>query len=87
MFVYCSSQNLIKSHFSKGVLIELGNGELKRVEDMRTEDFVQSSNSTPGIELIDSTVLKIVPQDGGSVVVTLSNPKSKTKVNYGLKVA
>lgn len=50
------------------------------MEDMRTEDFILSSNVTPDLELIDSTVLRIAPQRG-SVVLTLSNAPSKMNVS------
>lgn len=60
----------------------MGSGELKRVEDMRTEDFILSSNVTPDLELIDSTVLRISSQRGsGSVILTLSNAPSKMNVS------
>lgn len=70
----------MKSNFNKGVLIELGNGELKPVEEMRTEDFILSSNVTPDLELIDSTILRIMPH-GNVIVLTLSNSASKLNVS------
>lgn len=74
------TSNIIKSNFNKGVLIELGNGELKPVEEMRTEDFILSSNVTPDLEMIDSTILRIMPH-GNVIVLTLSNSASKLNVS------
>lgn len=47
---------------------------------MRTEDFILSSNVTPDLEMIDSTVLRITPH-GHAVVLTLSNSASKLNVS------
>ncbi|XP_059616656.1 ataxin-1 [Phlebotomus argentipes] len=77
------STTTVKPNFSKGVLIDLGNGEMRRVEDMRTEDFLTSSAKTPGLELVDSTVLKISP-GGSDVVVTLHCVKHKSKVHLSV---
>lgn len=68
------------SNFGKGSLIELSTGELKRVEDMRTEDFVISSSKNPNLQLIDTTVVKVTPQSKNMVVITLSY-NNNNKVN------
>lgn len=47
---------------------------------MRTEDFILSSNVTPELELIDSTILRIMPH-GNVIVLTLSNSASKLNVS------
>ncbi|XP_028849840.1 inactive histone-lysine N-methyltransferase 2E [Denticeps clupeoides] len=48
-------------HFTKGSLIELAGGRLKRVEDMRTEDFLRSADTLPEFHLSTCTVLLISP--------------------------
>lgn len=58
------------TNFTKGSLIELATGELKRVEDMRAEDFIVSSNKNPDLQLADTTVVKISTSPLQSVVVT-----------------
>lgn len=65
------------TNFSKGTLIELSTGELKRVEDMRTEDFITSSSKNPNLQLIDTTVVKMTPQSKNNVLITLSYNNSK----------
>ena len=46
-------------HFMKGSIIQLHNGELKRVEDFRTEDFVTSAELSDNLKIDSSTVVKI----------------------------
>lgn len=46
-------------HFMKGSIIQLSNGELKRVEDLQTEDFVQSAEISNDLKIDSSTVVKI----------------------------
>ncbi|XP_017264880.1 ataxin-1-like [Kryptolebias marmoratus] len=48
-------------HFTKGSLIELGSGRLKRVEELRTEDFLRSADTSPEFHLSTCTVLLISP--------------------------
>ncbi|XP_056154700.1 cleavage and polyadenylation specificity factor subunit 6 [Lampris incognitus] len=48
-------------HFTKGSLIELANGRLKRVEELRTEDFLRSADTSPDFHLSTCTVLLIAP--------------------------
>lgn len=57
--------------FKKTSLIELENGDLKRVEDMRIEDFAESAERSAEMKLTDSTVNKIM-KGPKSVLVTLS---------------
>ena len=45
-------------HFMKGSIIELANGELKRVEDLQTEDFVQSADISNDLKIDSSTVVR-----------------------------
>ncbi|XP_070575897.1 ataxin-1-like isoform X2 [Ptychodera flava] len=46
-------------HFMKGSIIQLANGELKKVEDLRTEDFVQSAAVSEDLKIDSSTVVRI----------------------------
>lgn len=62
-----SSSNI----FKKSSLIELENGDLKRIEDMRTEDFTESAEKSSKMKLTDSTVNKIM-KGPKNVIVTLS---------------
>ncbi|XP_075955911.1 uncharacterized protein LOC142958445 [Anarhichas minor] len=48
-------------HFTKGSLIELASGRLKRVEELRTEDFLRSADTSPEFHLSTCTVLLISP--------------------------
>ncbi|XP_029575746.1 hormone receptor 4 [Salmo trutta] len=50
-------------HFAKGSLIELVGGRLKRVEELRTEDFLRSANTSPEFHLSTCTILLIAPSD------------------------
>ncbi|KAK3609396.1 hypothetical protein CHS0354_011972 [Potamilus streckersoni] len=46
-------------HFFKGSIIQLANGDLKRVEDLKTEDFVHSADTSADLKIDSSTVVKI----------------------------
>ncbi|KAK5894931.1 hypothetical protein CesoFtcFv8_011573 [Champsocephalus esox] len=48
-------------HFTKGSLIELASGRLKQVEELRTEDFLRSADTSPEFHLSTCTVLLISP--------------------------
>ncbi|KAK6303716.1 hypothetical protein J4Q44_G00261700 [Coregonus suidteri] len=50
-------------HFAKGSLIELVGGRLKRVEELRTEDFLRSADTSPEFHLSTCTVLLIAPSN------------------------
>lgn len=50
-------------HFTKGSLIELASGQLKRVEELRTEDFLWSADTSPEFHLSTCTVLLISPSN------------------------
>ncbi|KAK4876945.1 hypothetical protein RN001_009451 [Aquatica leii] len=70
-------------NFTKGSLIQLANGELRRVEDMRTEDFVNSAERSPELRLADSTVVRIEENPiTGTGTVTLSYNQRRTQVEF-----
>ncbi|XP_041080504.1 ataxin-1-like [Polyodon spathula] len=50
---------LVLPHFAKGSLIQLSTGELRRVEDMHTEDFMCSADASPELRLSYCTVQRI----------------------------
>uniref|UniRef100_A0A673JDH8 Ataxin 1b n=1 Tax=Sinocyclocheilus rhinocerous TaxID=307959 RepID=A0A673JDH8_9TELE len=50
--------------FMKGSIIQLADGELKRVEDLRTEDFVQSAEVSGELKIDSSTVERIDQSEG-----------------------
>uniref|UniRef100_A0A8C6SYL2 Ataxin 1-like n=1 Tax=Neogobius melanostomus TaxID=47308 RepID=A0A8C6SYL2_9GOBI len=47
------------SHFMKGAIIQLATGELKRVEDLQTQDFVRSAELSGGLKIDSSMVVNI----------------------------
>ncbi|KAM4614519.1 ataxin-1-like [Discoglossus pictus] len=49
----------LPSHFMKGAIIQLATGELKRVEDLQTQDFVRSAEVSGGLKIDSSTVVDI----------------------------
>lgn len=46
-------------YFIKGSIIQLADGELKRVEDLKTEDFIQSAEISNELKIDSSTVERI----------------------------
>lgn len=60
-------------------MIEVGD-QVKRIGDMQTEDFITCSTKAPDVELVYTTVLKIVSQNNNVVVVTLTDPSIKSMV-------
>lgn len=79
-----NNNNTHTPSFNKGSLIQLANGELKRVEDMRTEDFVMSAERSPALRLDPSTVVRIEPSTAnkGFNLLTLSYGEHRTQVSY-----
>ncbi|XP_051830642.1 ataxin-1-like [Antechinus flavipes] len=54
-----STSSHLPSHFMKGAIIQLATGELKRVEDLQTQDFVRSAEVSGGLKIDSSTVVDI----------------------------
>eukprot|EP00092_Neocalanus_flemingeri_P034684 GFUD01037734.1.p1 GENE.GFUD01037734.1~~GFUD01037734.1.p1 ORF type:complete len:481 (-),score=147.99 GFUD01037734.1:170-1612(-) len=46
-------------HFKKGSLIQLAGGEMKKVEDLETEDFVESADLCRDISIEHSTIVRL----------------------------
>ena len=63
-------------HFRAGSMIQLASGNMKRVELLRTEDFVNSAASCPDISLEEATVTKLDNNNNNSVLLTFSVGKS-----------
>jgi hypothetical protein len=69
-------------HFKLGSLIQLSNGDLKKVEDLTTNDFVQSANQTKDVQLMDSMVAAIdKSQQASMAVITFLVGKQRLKVS------
>ncbi|XP_029701950.1 ataxin-1-like, partial [Takifugu rubripes] len=47
------------SHFMKGAIIQLATGELKRVEDLQTHDFMRSAEVSGGLKIDSSMVVDV----------------------------
>lgn len=64
-------------------MIELSNGTLRKVEELRTEDFVMSAEKSDSLQIEDSTVVRIQPPSNSSncVIITFSYENNKSKVS------
>lgn len=72
-------------NFTRGSLIELSNGSLRRVEDLRTEDFIMSAEKSVDLQLADSTVVKIISSNNNNyVMITFSYDNNRSKVRKSL---
>ncbi|XP_048411060.1 ataxin-1a [Stegostoma tigrinum] len=54
-----AASNQLPPYFMKGSIIQLANGELKRVEDLKTEDFIQSAEISSDLKIDSSTVERV----------------------------
>ncbi|KAG7279534.1 hypothetical protein CRUP_034635 [Coryphaenoides rupestris] len=54
-----SSPVVLPPFFMRGSIIQLADGELKRVEDLKTEDFIQSAEISSELKIDSSTVERI----------------------------
>ncbi|XP_077057915.1 ataxin-1-like [Siphateles boraxobius] len=69
------------SHFMKGAIIQLATGELKRVEDLQTQDFVRSAEVSGGLKIDSSMVVDIRPsQRPGLVALHFNVGEQQSKV-------
>ncbi|XDV40272.1 hypothetical protein PO909_009390 [Leuciscus waleckii] len=67
--------------FMKGSIIQLADGELKRVEDLRTEDFVQSAEVSGELKIDSSTVERIeCSRTPNAVIIQFSVGENKAQV-------
>lgn len=75
------NNNTVSVNFAKGSLIQLANGALRKVEDMKTEDFVLSAEKSPELRLENSTVIKIEENPiTRTVTITLTYNQRRTQV-------
>lgn len=56
-------------HFMKGSIIQLGNGEYKRVEDLETDDFRHSAHVSSDLKIDSSTVVHIEENEAQGTAV------------------
>ncbi|MGH0119648.1 UNVERIFIED_CONTAM: hypothetical protein FKN15_058099 [Acipenser sinensis] len=70
------------SHFMKGAIIQLANGELKRVEDLQTQDFVRSAEMSGSLKIDSSMVVDIhkSQQQPGLVALQFTVGEQQNKV-------
>ncbi|KAL1007259.1 hypothetical protein UPYG_G00084210 [Umbra pygmaea] len=77
------------SHFMKGAIIQLATGELKRVEDLQTQDFVRSAEVSGGLKIDSSMVVDIraVQHRPGLVALhfTVGEQQSKVTIEVPLE--
>ncbi|XP_077454453.1 ataxin-1-like [Stigmatopora argus] len=67
--------------FMRGSIIQLADGELKRVEDLKTEDFIQSAEISNELKIDSSTVERIDNgQSPNAVVIQFSVGELKAQV-------
>lgn len=64
-----ASQPHYPPHFMRGSIIQLANGDLKRVEDLRTDDFANSADISPDLKIDSSQVVQIEEVAGRSTVI------------------
>lgn len=75
------NNNLSPGSFTKGSLIQLHNGELRKIEDMRTEDFIISADRSPALRMAESTVVKIDDHHHmGNATITLTYNQRRAQV-------
>ncbi|XP_063307767.1 ataxin-1 [Pelobates fuscus] len=69
-------------YFAKGSIIQLANGELKKVEDLKTEDFIQSADISNDLKIDSSTVERIENSHSpGIAVVQFSVGEHRAQVS------
>ncbi|XP_050517648.1 protein mono-ADP-ribosyltransferase PARP4 isoform X2 [Diabrotica virgifera virgifera] len=75
------NNNTITGSFAKGSLIQLHSGEMRRIEDLRTEDFILSAAKSAEVKLAESTVVKIEDnQQLGNTTITLTYNNRRDQV-------
>lgn len=62
-------------------IIRLADGKLRTVEQVSTEDLVQSAEATPGVQLDSSRVLRLEPaHQSHAILITFAVASSKQEV-------
>lgn len=76
-----SPSSALPPYFMKGSIIQLADGELKRVEDLRTEDFLQSAEVSGELKIDSSTVERIdSSRTPDAVIIQFSVGEHKAQV-------
>lgn len=69
--------------FLKGSIIQLASGELKRVEELKTKDFIDSTKICPELKLETSTIITIQESnDTCTANVSFTIDSSKAQVRW-----
>jgi len=69
------------THFQKGSLIQLANGQMKKVEELETQDFINSAKANQDVFLDHSTLISIENEDKSEqITLTFSVGKDKIEV-------
>ncbi|XP_076358168.1 uncharacterized protein LOC143250894 [Tachypleus tridentatus] len=69
-------------YFRKGSIIQLADGQLKRVENLTTEDFVHSASQSADLRIDSSTVVKIEElTNSGSVTLVFCVGNNEVQVS------
>ncbi|XP_045520635.1 ataxin-1-like [Pieris brassicae] len=66
-------------YFCRGALIRLEDGSLRRVEEMRTEDFVMSAERSGDLSLTQCTLLRL-DERGDRLALTLAYDRNRSQV-------
>lgn len=66
-------------YFCRGALIRLEDGSLRRVEEMRTEDFVMSADRISDLALTQCTLLRL-DERGDKLALTLTYDRNRSQV-------
>lgn len=73
------------SYFCRGALIRLEDGTLRRVEEMRTEDFVISAERSADLSLTQCTLLKL-DERGDRLALTLAYDRNRSQVSFSSSI-
>ena len=65
----------------RGTVIQLASGELKRVEELNTEDFVRSANLSSALKMDSSTVVRLEEKTKDIVLLCFSVGENKVQVS------
>ena len=83
MWLSAESFWLLTGFVTVGSIIQLANGSTKAVEELLTEDFIQSARVNRDVFLDQSTLVKISPQENSDdSTLTFSVGKDKLLVSF-----
>lgn len=67
-------------YFRRGALIRLEDGTFRRVEDMRTEDFVASADKSSDLTLTHCTLVRLEERGEQQLALTLAYDRNRSQV-------